>query len=594
MSETLLPYYERELSFIRQVAGQFAQQHPGLARSLGVSAEGVDDPHVARMVESFALLNARLSKRLDDQFPELSDALLELIYPHCTRPLPATAVMQVPGEELVSQSSLPRGSYFEAGIDEERFCTLRTARTLDALPATIAQLTTQTAPFSLQRPNRIGSSEALIQLDLQLNDETASWQHLELDQISFYLKGEPQHTWRLYDLLFSQLAGVAVNTPQGLIALPDGCIEPVGMHSEDRLLPQPGNSFHGYQLLQEFFAWPDSFMYFRLSGLKAALSRLDGPECQLVLFFRQAPVELLRALGPQHFQLNTVPLINLYEERAEPIQIDHQQLDYPVVAGLRNANESRIYSVDRVLDTQADGQQALPRLFAARYHSPEAGVYWHYRAADGEYGQTGGALNLLDLALNPAAAERRTLLPEVTLSNGNQVRELGVQSPLRCLENFALDAQPVLLQRPGASMPASTGQAGRWKLLALLQLNFYTLFNADDPKTELKQLLSVHQLPGQAHTQLYIDAIVELSTRQVVAPLVINGSHCFAQGVEIHLTLDMEKLSAAPVMLFVQVLDHFFAHFAGFNSFTQLHVHRAGQPGVYCQCPVRNGLHPGL
>lgn len=594
MSEALLPYYERELSFIRQIAGQFAQQHPGLARSLGVSADGVDDPHVARMVESFALLNARLSRRLDDQFPELSDALLELIYPHCMRPLPATAVMQVPGEDLVSAASLPRGSQFEAAIDEERFCNWRTARALEALPATVAELNIQTAPFSLARPARFGSSEALIQLTLELNDGGASWQHQDVDEIAFYLKGEPQHTWRLYDLLFSQLTGVAINTPQGLKALDDDCLQPVGMQADERLLPQPGNSFHGYQLLQEFFAWPDSFMFFRLTGLKKLLAELQSADCELVLFFAQAPIDLLRALGPEHFQLNAVPLINLYEARAEPIQIDHQQLDYPLVVNLRDANETRVYSVDRVLDTQADGHQLLPRLFAARYHSADQGAYWHYRAADESEGQSSGVLNLLDLALNPAGEQRRTLLPEVTLSNGNQVRELTAASPLRCLENFALDADPRFLQRPGAAFPATTGQAGRWKLLALLQLNFNSLFSAEQPAAELKQLLSVHQLPGQLHSQLYIDAIQQLESRPVVAPLMINGSHCFAQGVEIHLTLDMEKLSAAPVMLFVQVLDHFFAHFAGFNSFTQLHIHRAGQPGVYCQCPVRNGLHPSL
>lgn len=46
------------------------------------------------MLEGFALLAARLQRRLDDDYAEFSDALLEQLYPLAMRPLPSCAIVQ--------------------------------------------------------------------------------------------------------------------------------------------------------------------------------------------------------------------------------------------------------------------------------------------------------------------------------------------------------------------------------------------------------------------------------------------------------------------------------------------------------------------
>ena len=79
MSDTLLPYYERELDAIKRLAAEFADAHPKIAGRLRLSADAVDDPHVSRLLEGVAFLAARVHHRLDDEFPELTDALLNLL-----------------------------------------------------------------------------------------------------------------------------------------------------------------------------------------------------------------------------------------------------------------------------------------------------------------------------------------------------------------------------------------------------------------------------------------------------------------------------------------------------------------------------------
>ena len=59
MGDELLPYYNDELSYIRNLAAEFAKDHPKIAKRLRVSPDAIEDPHVARLIEAFAYLNAR-------------------------------------------------------------------------------------------------------------------------------------------------------------------------------------------------------------------------------------------------------------------------------------------------------------------------------------------------------------------------------------------------------------------------------------------------------------------------------------------------------------------------------------------------------
>src|SRR4051794_1752009 len=107
MSQTLLHYYERELTFIRQHAQDFARLYPAAAGRLLLEPNRSTDPHVERLIESFALLTGRVQHKIDDEFPELTDALLGILYPHYLAPIPSMAIVQL--ELDAARSQLPDG-----------------------------------------------------------------------------------------------------------------------------------------------------------------------------------------------------------------------------------------------------------------------------------------------------------------------------------------------------------------------------------------------------------------------------------------------------------------------------------------------------
>lgn len=131
MRDELLPYYERELKFIRQMAGEFAQKYPKVAGRLQLQPETCDDPHVERLIEAFALLAGRVHHKLDDEFPEITEAILDVLYPHYLKPVPPQGVVQFQldaSQSAPASTNVPPGTAIHTKPDNGNVCSFRTDR----------------------------------------------------------------------------------------------------------------------------------------------------------------------------------------------------------------------------------------------------------------------------------------------------------------------------------------------------------------------------------------------------------------------------------------------------------------------------------
>jgi hypothetical protein len=95
--DELFAKYERELVLLRSLCREYAQRYPKVAAQLQLGGEACDDPHVERLIQAVALLCARVSKRLDDNYPQFTEALLNLLFPHYLRPFSSCAIVRVGG-----------------------------------------------------------------------------------------------------------------------------------------------------------------------------------------------------------------------------------------------------------------------------------------------------------------------------------------------------------------------------------------------------------------------------------------------------------------------------------------------------------------
>src|SRR5215212_3052132 len=231
MIDELLHYYNGELAYLRELGAEFAQRYPKVAARLLLESDKCEDPHVERLLEGVAFLTARIRHKIDEEFPEVTDSLLGVIFPHFQRPLPSMSVVQfVPSREqakLTTGHTIERGSRLNTRPVGGVPCQFRTA-----YPVTLWPIEVEAARLDPDRvvfPGKPPGAVALLQLTLRCTGSTFS--QLALDRLRFYLDGSGPLPYELYELLHNNVCKVLVRAQKEerrieTIALPDGAIEP--------------------------------------------------------------------------------------------------------------------------------------------------------------------------------------------------------------------------------------------------------------------------------------------------------------------------------------------------------------------------------
>jgi type VI protein secretion system component VasA len=91
----LLDYYRDNLSYLRNLAAEFAVEFPKIAGRLGLGDFDCEDPYIERLLEGTAFLSARVVKKLDEGYRNLLESVLNSVAPSVLYPIPAGAVLEL-------------------------------------------------------------------------------------------------------------------------------------------------------------------------------------------------------------------------------------------------------------------------------------------------------------------------------------------------------------------------------------------------------------------------------------------------------------------------------------------------------------------
>jgi type VI secretion system protein ImpG len=376
MDARLLRYYNQELRYLRETGGEFAQEFPKIAARLGMEGLEVSDPYVERLLEGCAFLAARIQLKQDAEFPRFSHRLLELVYPNFLAPVPSMMVAQVhpvPGPNLLAGHRVARGASLVAPatpITPTR-CEFRTAQDLVLTP-----LKTASAEYFLNMSDLSVGSLALkarpragVRLRLQL-PEGMSIAQLSIDALEFFIGGQVDVSMQLHELMLSSFVGALVGAPGRLgdgsaVLLPPEALSPMGYDDDQAMLPTTLRGFAGTRVLQEYFAFPERFLFVRLGGLRAALSPIKGNVVEIALLFSRPGQGLDGAITPDCFRLHCVPAVNLFPKRADRIDVSDGAYEFHVVPDRTVPLDYEVYDVLSMsgFDDQGDERRFSP-LFA--------------------------------------------------------------------------------------------------------------------------------------------------------------------------------------------------------------------------------------
>jgi type VI secretion system protein ImpG len=609
MPDDLLPYYERELSFLRQLGAEYADKYPKIAGRLLLEAGKCEDPHVERLIQAFAFLAARIQRKIDDEFPEICESLLNVLYPHYLNPLPSMSLVQFvldPEQgKLTSGYRIARGTMLYSQPVDGAACRFRTC-----YPVTLWPLEVASARFDA--PDRLApSSKAarVIRLELRCVGGTA-FSELDIDQLRFCLHGESALVYRLYELLFNHTLQVQLRPLSGAggvkpIILSPQCLQPVGFGPDEAILPYSPRSFMGYRLLQEYFAFAEKFLFVDLGELRRAAQAEFREGVEVLIYLDQVP-RVEQALSAENFRLGCTPIVNLFELIAEPIRLTHTESEYRVIPDVRRPNATEVYSVDEVLCTDPDLHE--PMRFEPFYsfrHATERErqrAFWYTtRRPSARKGDAGTEvyLSLVDLDFRPAVPAVETLTTRVTCTN----RDLPARLPfggeaarseaLQQRGDFELEGAAPLsrircLKKPTETVRPPQRRGVQWRLISHLSLNHLSIGDGDRGAA-LREILKLYDFSDSAILRQQIEGITNVASRRVIRRAASGPASGFCRGIEVTVEFDEEKYVGSGAFLFSSVLDRFLALYASLNSFTQLVAVTQQREGPLKRWPPRAG-----
>lgn len=591
MRDELLLYYEQELDYLRKMGMQFAEKHPKVASRLVLEPTKCEDPHVERLLEAFAFLSARVHLKIDDDFPEISEALLTVVYPQLIRPVPSMSIVEFQLDpekgKLTSKVPIARDSLLQSRPVGGVPCTFRTCYDTTLWPVSLTAAEWK-SPGLLQPPVKSADSSAAIRLEISCAPGV-TFQDLKIDKLRFYLDGEVGFVNSLYELLFSRLNRVIVRDPaagaKGVpITLPANSVRPVGFAEDESMLPYSHRSFAGHHLLLEYFSFPEKFLFFDLCGLEHIWPSGPKQTAEFVLLLSGVPREEQRQrveleLSRKTFRLNCSPVVNLFNQVAEPIQLNQRKYEYPVIPDVRRPNATEIYSIDEVACINTDTQQTTTfESFYSLRHAARGGkqakFYLAKRRASMRADDEGSDmfLSLVDLAMQPIDPEANILSIRATCTN----RDLPARLPFgNASGDFELDGGTpiktiVALRKPTRTIRPASGKGALWRLISHLSLNYLSL--VQEGTEALKQLLHLYDFGQTAYSQNVIDSILAVKSRPGFARVSSENGITFARGTRVELHIDEAQFVAGSAFLFASVIERFLGLNASLNSYTQLTV----------------------
>ena len=606
MADELLPYYEKELAYIRQLGAEFAEEHPKIAGRLGINTDTIDDPHVSRLIESFAYLNARIQHKIDDDFPELSDALLNVLFPHYQRPIPSMSIINFMADEeqLESPYKLEKNTLLETEKFQGETVRFSTVYDTELLPIKVTSASLMGSPFTTPGSANVRGARSVLKISLETFNEEITFSDLEFDKIRFYLKGQPQHINPLYQMLLNDCKNVVASlseTDTRPVFLGNNCIKSVGFNSDEGILPYPDSSFIGYRLLTEYFVFPEKFMFVDFTNIKDKLSENTENKLDLYIYLNSSDIELEHNITNETFVLGACPVVNLFEHQADPIKLDHTQLEYQVTPDARRPIGYEVYSVNKVTASTANNEEIDYHPFYGLNHQHqdnENHPFWFANRRDSKMSNyerddaTDVFLNLIDLEFNPNIPEDRTLVIQTTCSNRDLAGKLPFSSDqpkLQCVNGAPPCEKIRCITQPTQTVRAPLRNHARWRLISHLNLNHLSLTGGDNATESLKEILRLYDFTESSVSRALIDSILTVKARPISSPLSIDGHATMCRGIEVEIELDDSQLTGSSAYLFASILEMFFGLYCSINSFTRVLVKQKGKEGYLKKCPPRAG-----
>ena len=440
---------------------------------------------------------------------------------------------------------------------------------------------------------------------------------LKLDTLPLFINGNADTASKLQELIHTQCLGLMIHRSglpiRDLVPLEPSALKAEGFASDQAMLPLDSRAFEGHRLLHEYFAFPERYRFFSVSGLQRALRKIDGTRFEIVILLKAANAALEAVIDKANFALHCTPVVNLFSKTSDRIPVTSTRFEYHAVIDRGRPLDFEIHSIEKVVGHQSESDRALvfhPFYAAADADHRGAGAYFSVRREQrvlSEQSRRHGPrtgyigsecfLSLVDAREAPFSSELRQITVEALCTN----RDLSLLTPvgnagsdLTLMTSAPVDRITFLVV-PTRPTPALAEREMTWRLISHLSLNYLTLtdVNSDQGASALRELLGLYSRLGAAGADTQVEAVQKLKVQAVDRRVPSRGPIVFGRGVRLELEVDEAPFAGVSPWMLGAVLDQFFARHVGINSFTEFAL-RTIQRGSIASWAPQIGRRPSV
>lgn len=573
----LLSYYQKELFFLKKQGIEFAKKYPKIARRLGYNQGVSEDPHIQRLTESFAFLSSRIHQRLDEDLPELMEALLRNLAPQFLCHYPSSCIVSFEPDRkssgITSIYKVPSGTSIYTKHKSKTICQFRTVYPLTIVPATV--------------------NEAKIYYDnlsslwkVELNLDVFDGANFSLDFIRFYLNGPSTVTGIIYTLLCNEIDNIVLQKNNDVLYGIRTNVSGAGFYDGEVTLPRTGNVSYIHNLTLDYFSFPERFNFIDIK-FDSGIELCSGSSLRLVITLKSSAEKyeldkIERNISEGLFRVNCSPVVNLFEKKTEPLRLSDGQDEYQVNSDLYSRNEIFIWDISKVTlhryENSLIRQYPLKNLFGLEHSviQQSCNIFWHSSCYRMSSERRNFEENLYIRLSDDSGVQSRimtgdVLSIDVICTNGDIPSSINNGDPdgdFDCDIDIA-HLRITALNRPSRMLPAMTLKGMNWRIISQLSLNF-VLLGGTDGAMKLREMLSIYNYNNNHSISIFIEWIKELQITPVSSRLPGIYPPVTARGIDITVILSKHADMHPECFMFCSFLDHFLGLHAPVNSFTRM------------------------
>ena len=612
-------YFEREYNFLQVAGEEFAKKHPTLGSRLHLSERERKDPFVERLLEGFAFLAGRIHERLDDEFPEIAGGILEILFPNLLKPFPSCSILQVKhkpgsvtspvvikkGSEIQTQSGKYKVKYkVHAGPSDKSRITEKEE------PAEFIFRTTQdlvVRPFNLEAVSVEDSTKGFSSLIIKIQpDRNVNYNSLDLNNLQIYLMGSSSIKYNLLLFLNNYVTSVSVRENSDSkaqyrlienfkIGIPELSIDPLNEKEDHSILPYSRQTFSGFRLLQEYFAFTEKFFFVDIRGLENFKGSDDSNSFEIKFDFnRKMPKE--KWPSEKNILVHCTPIINLFSRSTEEVIVNQRLPEYYIIPDLNRRKSREIYSVDIVSGISENKFEQYKYIPITSHDILETSdPEYNYKRFFSVYRRTQlndmseTYIRLFGKSMDLDDFPKETLSIEATLSNGflpSAYLEIGaIKEPL----NFPSGLEASNITVPTEVLEGPERNNYLWSLIAHLSTSYSSL-------SELESLRSILNLYNWSKTHNHpnkkrIDGIKKIHQPKLISRI---KNQAVIRGIEFHIEVDPKEFEQGEgdINLIGIILNKFLSQYVTINSYIHLKITEIGTNKEYKWEPITGEILP--